>query len=625
MKKYFLVLFVFVSLVFVGTGCKKTIPEEHQNDPMDEIKVPDGFTFTTTKTVELKIVMPSSIDFHKHRGRYTVYTDDPAKGGKQITSGSFDQNGTFKGSVKIPASENKLYVSTVAGSATVAVNSTGFKSSSTVVNFGEGYGNRPPDSLSNNTKSQPLITDVRMKNTSAVRSLVNVIHNGDFEVNHFGAIAWWSTPHPVDGTWYITQKYAPAEWYNDGGNHVVRTPYANGRYAGGVSQMINVDSNDIVTFSADIKATTSVAGKFKFWLYLIPKDANGHDITYIAREVIPPPTTWTNYQVVGSMPAGTKTCQVLLWAHDLMANQSIMFDNVVVTVEKDSDGDGVPDNQDDYPNDSTRAFNVYYPNQTDWGTLAFEDLWPGKGDYDFNDLIYDYQFQSVLNAHNKLVEFFVNYSVRAVGASLENGFGFQLGGAPSNVASVTGTKITENYIHLNNNGTEQGQSETVIIVFDNAFNTIGQSGKGFVNTLPGISYISPDTNRLHVLYVHPVDVNVTGTAPYNPFMIVGKNRGKEIHLAGKKPTALADPAFFGTWADDSNPATGKYYQTVNNLPWALDLPVSFDYPFEKIEINQAYNHFVEWAESGGTDYPDWYKDKSGYRNNADIYSPPTGK
>ncbi len=172
----------------------------------------------------------------------------------------------------------------------------------------------------------------------------------------------------------------------------------------------------------------------------------------------------------------------------------------------------------------------------------------------------------MLNAQNRLVEFFVDYSVRAVGADLENGFGFQLGGDPSNIASVTGTNISENYINLNANGTEQGQSSTVIIVFDNAFNMIGSSGVGFVNTLPHGSYVDPDTNQLHVLYNNPVGTDTTGTAPYNPFLIIGKTRGKEVHLAGKANTDLADLSLFGMWADDSDPATGKYYQTVNNLP-----------------------------------------------------------
>ena len=125
------------------------------------------------------------------------------------------------------------------------------------------------------------------------------------------------------------------------------------------------------------------------------------------------------------------------------------------------------------------------------------------------------------------------------------------------------------------------------------------------------------------MYQTPVAASVTGTAPYNPFIIIDlpASRGAEVHLPGNPPTDLADTGLFGQWADDTNPGNGKYYQTASNLPWALDIPVSFEYPVEQVQIINAYNHFVEWAESAGGVYPDWYGTGSGYRNAENIYSP----
>ena len=54
----------------------------------------------------------------------------------------------------------------------------------------------------------------------------------------------------------------------------------------------------------------------------------------------------------------------------------------------DKDDDGVSDDSDDYPDDETKAFNNYYTAKNQVGTLAFEDLWPYKGDYDFNELLF---------------------------------------------------------------------------------------------------------------------------------------------------------------------------------------------------------------------------------------------
>ena len=117
----------------------------------------------------------------------------------------------------------------------------------------------------------------------------------------------------------------------------------------------------------------------------------------------------------------------------------------------------------------------------------------------------------------------------------------------------------------------------------------------------------------------PLAQSIVGTPPYNPFLIKNKDRSIEIHLADKPPTSLANTALFGTSADNSNIAAGRYYKTSNNLPWGLNLPVTFDYVTETTPINSGYLFFVNWAQSGGVNYPDWYTNKAGYRNTDYIY------
>ena len=79
---------------------------------------------------------------------------------------------------------------------------------------------------------------------------------------------------------------------------------------------------------------------------------------------------------------------------------------------------------------------------------------------------------------------------------------------------------------------------------------------------------------------------------------------------------------FGTGEDNSDPNNGKYYMTNTNLPWAINIYEKFDYPIEKQEILWVYSKFAEWAMSGGTLFPDWYKNLSGYRNSSLIYVKP---
>ncbi len=290
----------------------------------------------------------------------------------------------------------------------------------------------------------------------------------------------------------------------------------------------------------------------------------------------------------------------------------------------DSDGDGVPDDEDAYPYDPERAFNNFYPSG-DYASLAFEDLWPGLGDYDFNDLVLDYQFEIVTSASNKVTEIYGNFVVRAIGASLFNGFGFQFpnDNIQANDITVSGYDLQDGYITLNANGTEAGQGKTTIIVFDNAYNIL-QSSSGFgVNVDPAYPYVAPDTVKITMVFTQGIyslgDIDMIN---FNPFLIVDKIRGKEIHLADYPPTSLVDASYFGTLHDDSDPGIGRYYKTENNLPWAINIIESFDYTIEKVEITYGYLKFYEWAESGGTSYPDWYKDEPGYRDNSKIYPIP---
>jgi len=293
-------------------------------------------------------------------------------------------------------------------------------------------------------------------------------------------------------------------------------------------------------------------------------------------------------------------------------------------IASDSDGDGVSDSEDTYPNDPARAFKNYFP-ADGFGSLAFEDLWPGKGDYDFNDLVVDYRFTIVTNSANKVTEVLSTFVTRALGAEFANGFGFQFPGAnilSSNV-QVEGCKLLDNYITLNDNGTEANQNKVTVIVFDNA-KKIMQSVSGFgVNVVPGTPYVKPDTMVVNIGFTPGVysisDLNLNN---FNPFLIVNKERGKEIHLPNYAPTNLADPAYFNTSEDASNPSTGVYYKTAENLPWAINLASSYDYTIEGAMVTNAYTKFRNWAETSGLQFPDWYVKKDGYRNTGSIYVKP---
>lgn len=303
--------------------------------------------------------------------------------------------------------------------------------------------------------------------------------------------------------------------------------------------------------------------------------------------------------------------------------QSIVAANIPLPAYTtlDADGDGVTDDFDDYPQDPLLAFNNYYPAQNTVGTLAFEDLWPSRGDYDFNDLVIDYNFNPVTNAQNQVVQIKGTITTKAIGASYHNGFGIQLPISPSLISSVTGTDVRGTMIVKNSNGTEAGQSKATIILYDDAYTQLPWPGGGTgVNTTMGAPFVQPKTLNLVINLTTPVSATTLGLPPYNAFIFTNKNRANEVHLINQPPTDLANLALLGTQHDNSNAATGRYYVTNKNLPFAIDVAGPFEYPVEKKVITSAHLMFYQWGVSGGLQYRDWYKAQASYRDAANIFT-----
>jgi hypothetical protein len=107
---------------------------------------------------------------------------------------------------------------------------------------------------------------------------------------------------------------------------------------------------------------------------------------------------------------------------------------------KDTDGDGVPDDTDQFPNDPTLAYVSYFPSEGTFCTYAFEDLWSDIGDYDLNDLVIYCNVGYYKNANNMVVYEKVKWKLMAAGTSMLLSCGVQLDGvSTSEVSSVTNT------------------------------------------------------------------------------------------------------------------------------------------------------------------------------------------
>jgi LruC domain-containing protein len=286
----------------------------------------------------------------------------------------------------------------------------------------------------------------------------------------------------------------------------------------------------------------------------------------------------------------------------------------------DRDSDGISDTFDDYPDDKNLAFDNFYPAKGTYGTLMVEDLWPGTGDFDFNDLVLDYNFNQISDPKNQVKQINIELKPRAIGASFRNGFGIQLPVGANTVESITGIDLKGRFVKLNPNGTEAGQPNAVIIAFEDAYDVLPYQGVGTgVNVNPGSIWVEPKSIFIKVIFSTSQTLATIGQAPYNPFLIVDGNREKEIHLVNSTPTELVDRSYFGQSKDNSDAKSGSYYKSDNNLVWMIDAPISFDYMQEKNDLIKGYLKFRSWAESSGISDSDWYLNLPGYREESLIF------
>lgn len=225
----------------------------------------------------------------------------------------------------------------------------------------------------------------------------------------------------------------------------------------------------------------------------------------------------------------------------------------------------------------------------------------------------------VANAENKIKDIKAELLLRAVGATFQNAFAAEM---PFPVSAIESLVSMANGIAYNMPLIEAGD-HSIIKIISNTNDFVDVPGSDvFWNTQLDQATFDPIPISFEIVLSTPYDPS---TGPIwgvlNPYLMVNRVMGHEVHLPGYPPTIHADASLFGLSDDTTNLATGRYYKTSNNLPWALDLPIEWKYPIERKQITHAYLAFKPWAESGGNEYLNWYELISNQININNVYNP----
>ena len=666
-----------IVVLIVLAGCHKQETNTNTGTSIDQLKIASTFSWATTTNVSISISAKDNLDNPIQGVRFTLYTANPDSGGIYLVSGITGTDGIWNSIASLPTAMNKVTVFNnflglirqmeLPVTATGVSAQFGGKSPAPIASKSLAAGAELKSTNSvkwvymSNYDSQGVPKNLMPVNDPVDQTLMHDINTALPEYkNEVAAHPEWFSGNPPNNIdilstsdVYITYITEGAGWMNSMGYFTFSTnnPPVSAAAIDTIHVIFpnvsNTGSGGGLNPGNKIYLGKFPAGK-SIGFACVPHGWNGNS-TYVG----------SGSDVWYSIPAFNTTDPLMLkhllffkdpsrqqilftmedqgkyQGADLDCNDNVFYISVSPSIQSvntvnmpllattviDADHDGVPDVSDDYPNDPTKAFNNFTPSKTGYSSLAFEDLWPGKGDYDFNDVVVSYRFNQITNAQNQVVEVDATIIPEASGATLSNGFAFQLPYTPDKVQSVTGASLKHNYITLSSNNTEAGQSKAVVIVFDNAFDLLPMPGLGVgTNTEPSAPYVTPTPLNLIITLSTPIALSQAGIPPYNPFIIVNGNRNREVHLADQPPTDKVDGSDFGSVDDNSIPSQNRYYKTANNLPWAINIAGKFSYPIERAAINTAYLKFSDWAQSSGASYPDWYQDVSGYRQASAIYS-----
>lgn len=634
-----------VALVFSFSSCKKDNTETPQeNKDMEELVIPDDFGFETSQEVtihfqdQLKAGSSARYDVFLHNPNVredTVMYQDPDgntvidtlqlyDNANDLIASKISETGLFDLIVKIPKYITQLYVvKNEYGTFTSQIVQINQKSAS----FGSGLksGNADPLDVMYGINIQSDLIQINPGNGSITvidnlpnggesiaidkqggklyfvgKNSPNTLYRYDIATKQTTTVANLKIKtegmdfNPEDGLLYLMHK-----------DYIYKVSASTGSvlYQKQISGVQNKNGGDLSLGPNGRWYYCTFSGFY--WLEFKSEKIYAHPI----KTDLPFNPTGLVFDSYGDIWMSVKGNGRMV-KMNTNGNWQYMFDPYVIGIDdltamplevapvpdNDADDDGIIDFYDVYPTDPERAYNTFTPSEKGLGSTSFEDLWPGKGDYDFNDMVIQHHFTTVMNSQDKVVEVLAKITIHNVGASYVNGFGMQLPVSPAVIESVSGYNLTEDIVTLDGKGLETGQDKAVIIVFDNAQANLFQ------------------TLNLTIRFSEPQEATLVGTPPYNPFIFVNRDRGREVHLVNMNPTNKVNMAYFGQQDDRSNPAQGIYYRTQNNLPWAIDILDIFGIPKEGKSINKAYLKFNDWAESGGTLFPDWYKNLPSYRD-----------
>lgn len=272
----------------------------------------------------------------------------------------------------------------------------------------------------------------------------------------------------------------------------------------------------------------------------------------------------------------------------------------------------------------------HFPSEQEAATIAYEDNWPHKADYDMNDVVIEYHLTEILH-EGSVRKIHIRGSLLAYGADYHNGFAVRLQGLSRETIDPVTTRQYHNGELLEFSGLEADSEEAIFLISED-LSLVKQGPCLYFRTQNSCKQNHSFTFELHINMLDNSDSSALVAMPYDPFIFAtpGYYHGEqlpfqpgrtwELHLPDQAPTEKFNQAeMWGLGVDASDASENTYFKTNNNLPWAILVPGTWRWPQERIDLLSSYPSFSTFAESAGHSGQDWYL--INHANTANTYNP----
>lgn len=247
-----------------------------------------------------------------------------------------------------------------------------------------------------------------------------------------------------------------------------------------------------------------------------------------------------------------------------------------------------------YPDDSSDldvSSTLVYPSVNDYYSIGYEDLYPSKGDYDFNDLIVAYKVSFHLNSSGKLVKISGDSFILSKGAAFNHDWRLKID-LPSSASGVFSCNISfpaaheKSPIYISKN-VSGGMNETI---FENT-----QSLYPEFNTFIENRFHHSPRAEFSLTLDSAVPLTQVSNAPFDAYLFVHDTQF-EIHREGFEPMANSYNVVAGqtSFIDESG------------FPFAMLVPTLWKFPYENRDLGEVYPSFIDYVLSSGTTNLDWF-------------------